>query len=102
MRWWSASVPPERLACDRGGAATAAARVRAFVPAPASMAPGVAEIVAAVRERGDAAVLEIERRFGGGTAPLRVPQEELAAAAEALEPDLRAGLEVAIANVGAV
>src|SRR5215213_5897148 len=102
MRWWSASVLPERLSCDQAGAAAAAARVRALVPSAASVAPGVAEIVEAVRTRGDAAVLDVERRFGAGTAPLRVPADELTAAAEALHPDLRAGLEVAIANVAAV
>jgi histidinol dehydrogenase len=102
MRWWSASVPAERLGCDSAGAADAAARVRALVPPPASVAGEVADIVAAVRERGDAAVVELERRFGGGERPLRVSEEELRAALEALDPDVRAGLEVAIANVAAV
>jgi histidinol dehydrogenase len=102
MRWWSASVAAERLACDRAGAVELAARVRALVPPPASVAGEVEAIVAAVRERGDAAVVEVERRFGGGDQPLRVAQEELDAALEALDPDVRAGLEVAIANVGAV
>jgi histidinol dehydrogenase len=91
-------VPAERLDCDL----TAAARVRALVPAPASVAGAVGEIVAGVRDRGDAAVLEIEQRFGGGARPLRVTHDELGAALVALDGDVRAGLEVAIANVAAV
>jgi aspartate/methionine/tyrosine aminotransferase len=46
--------------------------VRALVAPPASVAAEVAEIVAAVAARGDAAVLELERRFGGGERPLRL------------------------------
>ncbi|HEX4689303.1 MAG TPA: histidinol dehydrogenase [Solirubrobacteraceae bacterium] len=92
----------ERIRCDAAGAAAAAARVRALVPPGASVAEPVAAILADVRARGDAAVLELERRFGGGDGPLRVPAAELEAAAAALDEDLRGGLETAIANVGAV
>jgi len=95
-------VAVERLACDADGAAAAAARVRALVPPGASVAAPVGRILADVRERGDAAVLEVERRFGGGAMPLRVGPDEPAEALAALDPGLRAGLEVAIANVGAV
>jgi histidinol dehydrogenase len=95
-------VPPERLACDAGSARAAAERVRALVPPPESVAAGVAEIVDAVSEGGDAAVLELERRFGSGRRRVRVALEELADAATALDPDVRAGLEAAIANVEAV
>jgi histidinol dehydrogenase len=95
-------VAAERLRCDAAGAAAAAARVRALVPPGSSVAEPVAAILADVRERGDAAVLELERRFGAGDGPLRVPPAELEAAASALDGDLRAGLETAIANVGAV
>jgi histidinol dehydrogenase len=95
-------VAAERLRCDVAGAAAVAAHVRSLVPAPASVAADVAEIVAAVRERGDEAVVELERRFGGGERPLRVAPEELGAALGQLAPDVRAGLEVAIANVRAV
>jgi histidinol dehydrogenase len=95
-------VAAERIRCDASAAAAAAARVRALVPPGSSVAEPVAAILADVRERGDAAVLELERRFGGGDGPLRVPPAELEAAAAALDGDLRAGLETAIANVGAV
>jgi len=77
------------------------AGVRALVPASGSVEGPVREIVAAVRAGGDAAVLELERRFGGG-GPLRVGEGELAAALAALDPDVRAGLELARANVEAV
>jgi histidinol dehydrogenase len=92
-------VAPEPITVARAPAA--AARVRARVPHAASVSDTVRRIVAAVREMGDAAVLEHEARFGGG-GPLRVTQSELAAALAALPADVRAGLEVAVANVRAV
>ena len=67
----------------------------------ASVADSVRQIVASVRSGGDRALLEYEERFGGGGA-LRVSSEELDAALRALDPDVRAGLEVAIENVRAV
>jgi histidinol dehydrogenase len=86
-----------RLECTVETAAAAAAQVRRTVTETVDVAP----ILAAVRERGDAAVVEFEARFGGGGA-LRVPQEELGAALEALDPAVRAGLKRAAANVRAV
>ena len=91
-----------RLRTDAAGAAAAAARVRAMVPAGGSVAGAVAEIVAAVAEGGDAALLDHERRFGGGAERLRVDADELAAALDGLDAGVRAGLEVAVANVGRV
>jgi histidinol dehydrogenase len=90
----------ERWACTTGDAAELAARVRARVPAGESVAAAVAEIVAAVRERGDAAVREYEARFGGEAR--KIAADELDAALAALDPAVRAGLEVAIENVRAV
>jgi histidinol dehydrogenase len=92
----------ERLTCSLDDAATAAGRVRALVPRPASVAEAVAGILRAVRDGGDAAVLEVERRFGGGEAPLRVTEAELDRAVAGLDGDVRAGLDVAIANVARV
>ncbi|HWK26874.1 MAG TPA: histidinol dehydrogenase [Solirubrobacter sp.] len=85
-------------------AARVAAEIRGRVPAGASVAADVAAIVADVRERGDAAVREYEARFGAGGdgAALRVADATLDAALDALDPAVRAGLEVAIANVRAV
>ncbi|HSD81021.1 MAG TPA: histidinol dehydrogenase, partial [Solirubrobacteraceae bacterium] len=98
------------MACERltlaaaAGAAGLAAEVRALAPAPATVADDVRAIVAAVRERGDAAVREYAERYDGlpaGT-PLEVSRAELEAALDGLDPAVRAGLEVAIANVRAV
>ena len=92
----------EWVECARGGASAAAARVRGMVPPGASVARDVREIVDRVRDGGDRAVLDYERRFGGGGAPLRAAPDELAGALEALDPAVREGLEVARANVAAV
>ena len=73
-----------------------AAELRALVPGGASVAANVAEIVRAVREGGDAALREFVRRFDGYDGTLRV------AAGAPPDGELRAGLEVAIANVRAV
>jgi len=89
-------VPAERFAL--GDPEEVAARVRSLAPGAASVASDVAAIVADVRERGDEALLEYVRRFDGAEGPLRVDP----AAAPDLAPDLRAGLELAIANVRAV
>jgi histidinol dehydrogenase len=81
-----------------------AEELRALVPAGASVREAVAEIVDAVRRVGDEALVDYAERFDGlapGT-PLRVPAERLDAAAAALRPDLRAGIETAMANVAAV
>jgi histidinol dehydrogenase len=108
-----------RLECTVETAAAVAAQVRGTVAETVDVAP----ILAAVRERGDAAVIEYEARFGGGAAAgsearfgggaaagsearpgqaLTVSGDELARAVEALDPPVRAGLETAIANVRAV
>jgi histidinol dehydrogenase len=98
MRWWSGSV---RLECTGADAAAVAARVRALVPSPGSVAHGAAEIIAAVRARRDEALLEYEWRFSGNDR-LVVTPDELAAALTATDPDVRAGLKLAAANVRAV
>ena len=85
--------------------AGAAARVRGLVPGGESVAAAVREIVAAVRDGGDAALAELVERFDAPAAagePLRVAVTELEAALAALDPAVRAGLEVAIANVRTV
>jgi histidinol dehydrogenase len=89
-------VAVERFAL--GDPAQVAARVRALAPGAASVADAVAAIVADVREHGDEALLRYVERFDGVSGPLRV---DLAAAPD-LAPELRAGLEVAIANVRSV
>jgi histidinol dehydrogenase len=103
----------ERLAVSADDAASIAAHVRGYVPAPGSVADRVSGIVESVREGGDAALLAHERRFSaprgvagdeppGEAGPLRVPDDELRAALDALDPAVRAGLELARANVARV
>jgi histidinol dehydrogenase len=79
-----------------GDPAEVAARVRALAPGAASVADAVAAIVADVRERGDEALIEYVRRFDGAEGPLR------AEPGGDIDPDVRAGLEIAIANVRSV
>lgn len=59
-------------------------------------------IVEDVRDRGDAALLEYTERFDGVRPdPIRVPQEEITAAREALAPEVEESFRVAIENVRA-
>lgn len=85
-----------------GGAEAAAEALRALTPAGVSVSGTVNEIVASVRTRGEQALLEYVDRFDGVSGPLRVSGEELQEALAQLDPAVRAGLEVAIANVRAV
>jgi histidinol dehydrogenase len=93
-------VAVERFALGDPGAVAAA--VRALAPAAASVTDAVAAIVADVRENGDAALLRHVERFDDVDGPLRVGADEPEDALAALDPGVRAGLEVAIANVRAV
>jgi histidinol dehydrogenase len=90
-----------RRSCTVADAAAVAAEIRGLVPAAASVAAEVAEIVEGVRLRGNAAVSEYELRFGDG-AWGRVPPSRLAAALDELAPDVRQALKLAAANVSAV
>ncbi len=71
----------------------------------AAIDSAVTEILADVRVRGDSAVLEYTARFDRVEAEslvaLQLPQSELDAALEALEPKRRAALEAAAARVRA-
>ncbi|HEX2702036.1 MAG TPA: histidinol dehydrogenase [Solirubrobacteraceae bacterium] len=79
------------------------AEIRALVPAAANVTAAVTAIIADVAARGDAAVNEYTERFDESPAPpLRVADGELAEALDSLDPLVRGGLEVAIANVAAV
>ncbi|MFL5887650.1 MAG: histidinol dehydrogenase [Solirubrobacteraceae bacterium] len=96
----------ERRSLDASIEATAlAAEVRGLVPVAEDVAGTVGEIVEAVRARGDEAVAEYTRRFdtrGAEPKPLRVSREELDGALAALDPEVRAALKLAAANVEAV
>src|SRR4051794_22960533 len=93
----------ERWTLAPGDAEALAARARALTAAGGDVRDAVAAIVADVRDRGDAALDGYVERFDRtGGAPLRVSAAELDAAAAGLRSDVRAGLEVAMANVAAV
>jgi histidinol dehydrogenase len=82
-----------------------AAEIRALQPQLTEVSEPVAEIIAAVRERGDEAVAELEQRFGAGAVDPRmlpVPEAEVRAALERLDDDSRSALEIAAANIRAV
>jgi histidinol dehydrogenase len=85
-------------------AATLASSLRALASPPPELGQEVRDILAAVFRGGDAAVVELTRRFDSEQAPddLRVPEQEIARALEALDGEVRSGLETAIANVRAV
>jgi histidinol dehydrogenase len=62
----------------------------------------VRPILEAVRRRGDRALLEYARRFDGlERRSVRVPERELAAAANRLKPEFRKAVETAAANIRA-
>ena len=66
----------------------------------AAVEAAVRDVLADVRRRGDAAVLDLSERFDGvRPEPVRVPADELDRALGALDPDLRRALEGAAANV---
>jgi histidinol dehydrogenase len=94
----------ERLEVSAGddGSAGAADALRALAPAGVSVSGTVSEIVASVRTRGEQALLEYVERFDNVIGQLRVSDEELGAALTTLDPGVRHGLEVAIANVRTV
>ena len=60
----------------------------------------VRPIIEAVRQEGDEALLRYARQFDGlGDLPLRVTEDELRRAAEAMEPKVRNAAEMAIKNI---
>ncbi len=89
----------------RDARADVVARVRAWRAAPSGSSEveaAVAEILATVRSRGDAAVLEYTERFDGVRPdPLRVPVEECERALTALDLHVRAALDHAATRIRA-
>jgi len=81
---------------------SAAVRVHSLAPGAESVADDVRAIVADVREHGDGALRRYVERFDAADHYMRVAPDAQAAALDALDPAVRAGLEVAIANVRAV
>jgi histidinol dehydrogenase len=95
----------ELISLNGGDPAGLAAELRALVPAAEEVAAAVAEIIERVRAQGDEAVLAYTRLLDMGgrePPPLRVAATELTEATQALDPGVRSGLELAIANVSRV
>ena len=81
---------------------SSAQELRALAPGGGSIRAEVESLTDAVRTGGDAALRQVAARLGEGEGPYRVPSHEIDAAAATLRSDLRAGLEVAMANIAAV
>jgi histidinol dehydrogenase len=96
-----------RVTAEPGRSAPGPAQLRRLLPRAgmdvATATEQVRPVVEAVRDHGATAVVEASSRFDGVTLEaLRVPVEELAAAAAALDPAVRAALEVSIARARTV
>ncbi|HEX4804520.1 MAG TPA: histidinol dehydrogenase [Conexibacter sp.] len=88
-----------------GDPAALVAELRGLVASAADVAEAVVRIVLDVRHGGDEAVERYRRELDAGGAdpgPLCVPQEEIDAALAGIDPEVRAALELAVANVRAV
>jgi histidinol dehydrogenase len=85
--------------------ASLAAEIRALQPPLGEVSEDVAQIIATVRERGDDAVAEYEARFGAGPVEphtLPIPIADIRSALDRIDPELRAALETAAANIRSV
>lgn len=91
--------PVRRVRLAPGGAADLARTLRP--PQGADLSADTARILEDVRARGDAAVIEHVARFDapGFSGPLRVPADELRRAADAADPQVRAAILAAAAQV---
>ena len=90
-----------RAAAEPSVAAEVAALLRrGAVPDP-RVRQGARAILATVKAGGDAAVLDANKKFGGGRSDgsLLVTRAEMEAARDALPPRIRAGLDQMIANI---
>lgn len=93
----------ERLRWDGEDARGLAARLRGSPEPTAEVAAAVTETITRVREEGDAAVLELGRRFDGHRPEtLRVADAALAGAEAAIPAELRSAIERSAANIRAV
>src|SRR5262249_46122017 len=90
---------------DGADAPRLAEKIRALQPRLGEVSETVAEIIDAVRERGDDAVAELEARFGAGVVDphtLPVPIGEVRASLGRVDRQLLRALETAAANIRAV
>jgi histidinol dehydrogenase len=95
----------KRFDWDGRDPAGLAGEIRGLQPPLGEVGEVVAEIIAAVRDRGDDAVAEFEARFGASPVDPRslpIPDAELRSGLDRLEPRERAALQTATANIRAV
>ena len=95
----------QRFDWDGGDPRELAAKIRSLQPSLGEVSEPVREIVAAVRERGDEALAEIESRFAETAVDpddIRRPAEEILAARDRLDPELHTAMETAADNIRAV
>ena len=86
-----------------GPIAELAAQVRTLTPAPDEVAAEVAETLAALSSRGDAAFIELSERFDGvRPAPLRIERADIQSAADAADPVVVEALSTAAENIRTV
>jgi histidinol dehydrogenase len=90
----------ERFEWDGRDASAMAARLRRLAPAISEVSAEVAQILGAVRSRGDDAIRELALRFDE-PAPevLRVDRAAIEAAPGLLDPDVREAMRAAAANI---
>ena len=93
----------ERIDWDGRDASELVGRLRSLAPALSEVSGDVADILGAVRSRGDEAIRDLATRFGE-PAPerLRVDPEAVEAAPGLLDPDVREALRAAAVNIAAV
>jgi histidinol dehydrogenase len=93
----------ERIEWDGTAAPALARKLRGIAPRLGEAGAEVEEVIARVRDGGDAALGELAERFGDLPASdLRVDAEAVAAAPGLLEPPVREALRLAAANIEAV
>ena len=93
----------ERIEWDGRDAPALAARLRSLSPALSEVSSDVADILGAVRSRGDDAIRDLALRFGEAAPErLRVDPEAIEAAPGLLDPEVREALRAATINIAAV
>jgi histidinol dehydrogenase len=95
----------QRMEWSGDDAAGLATQIRDLQPQLGDVSDSVAEIIAEVRVGGDAAVAQLEARFGNapaGTDAIRQPDTAPQEALERLDPELRGALETSARNIRSI
>jgi histidinol dehydrogenase len=93
----------ERIEWDGRDAPALAGRLRSYAPALSEVSSDVADILGAVRSRGDEAIRDLAVRLGEAAPErLRVDPEAIEAAPGLLDPEVREALRAAAINIAQV